>query len=47
MLALESIYEDGEVGLNVLSRPNTDADNDPVDGLFSVQVKKFSDNIYI
>ncbi|XP_022318824.1 E3 ubiquitin-protein ligase RNF14-like [Crassostrea virginica] len=38
VLALESIYEDGEVGLNVLSRPNTDADNDPVDGLFSVQL---------
>lgn len=47
MLALESIYEDGEVGLNVLSRPNTDADNEPIDGLFSVQVKQLSDYIYI
>lgn len=39
MLALESIYGENEMGLNILSRPETEADNEPKNGLFSVQVR--------
>ncbi|XP_062589705.1 E3 ubiquitin-protein ligase RNF14-like [Saccostrea cucullata] len=46
MLALESIYGPGEgvVGLNVLCRPETDVDDNPTDGVYSIQVAIPVDN---
>jgi hypothetical protein len=40
VLALESIYPpgEGEVALNVLSRPEVDLNSEPTDGLFCIQV---------
>lgn len=38
VLALESIYGENEMGLNILSRPETEADNEPKNGLYSVQM---------